>query len=79
MSAAVGPEKNYIVRYLLENAKVLEKMEIYLGSHSFPDDRTKLFEFLSSVRGSEACELVISYNLSLYSKMLFLVAKPRRI
>ncbi|KAL3626597.1 hypothetical protein CASFOL_030146 [Castilleja foliolosa] len=58
--SAVEPEKNHIVRYLLENAKVLEKMEIYLDCYSLTEQRTKLVEFLSSiVRGSEACELVI--------------------
>ncbi|KAL3626600.1 hypothetical protein CASFOL_030149 [Castilleja foliolosa] len=58
----VESEQHYLVRYLFENAKVLEKMEIYLecDSGSFTEQRTKLVEFLSSfVRGSEACELVI--------------------
>ncbi|KAL3626598.1 hypothetical protein CASFOL_030147 [Castilleja foliolosa] len=59
---AVEYEQHYMGRYLLENAKVLEKMEIYLecDSGSFSEQSTELVEFLSSiVRGSEACELVV--------------------
>ncbi|GFQ01396.1 hypothetical protein PHJA_002283500 [Phtheirospermum japonicum] len=59
---AVESEQRNMVRYLLENAKVLERMEIYLECHSgsLSEQRSKLVEFLSSfVRGSEACELVI--------------------
>ncbi|KAL3626594.1 hypothetical protein CASFOL_030143 [Castilleja foliolosa] len=66
---AVEYEHHYMVRYLLENAKVLEKMKIYLECHSgsLSEQRMKLVEFLSSiVRGSEACELVVRrspYNI----------------
>ncbi|KAL3626599.1 hypothetical protein CASFOL_030148 [Castilleja foliolosa] len=58
----VESEQHYLVRYLFENAKVLEKMEIYFecDSGSFTEQSTELVEFLSSfVRGSEACELVV--------------------
>ncbi|GFQ01395.1 putative F-box/FBD/LRR-repeat protein at4g13965 [Phtheirospermum japonicum] len=60
--SAVESEQRNMVRYLLENAKVLKRMEIYLKcrSGSLSKQRSKLVEFLSSfVRASQACELVI--------------------
>ncbi|KAL3626593.1 hypothetical protein CASFOL_030142 [Castilleja foliolosa] len=62
----VETEQNCNVRYLLENAKVLEKLEIITQWHSGSptEQMTKLVEFLSSiVRGSEACELVVRRSL----------------
>ncbi|KAL7129577.1 hypothetical protein ABFS83_13G076900 [Erythranthe nasuta] len=47
-----------IVRYLLRNGKVLEKMEMVYPSSLDSDNKTRVVEEISSFeRGSEACEL----------------------